>query len=487
MSQSQRTSTDKTRAKAGKAATATHAVATVTPAATARSPLLSTSTIINQPGLTKKITNDQRDEIIEKLCIKIDGLEHGATDNLVSMKGIIEQISQDISDTTSRDIARLTAVIEDSNRQHAEDMERITTLLGEKTRAFDQITSDLLRVQHLLTVTQRHNTKMEISLNDLSNQAKLCNLKIDGKPEDPKEDLRLFVTDLAKCLDANPKSISSAYRVGKIDMRRQNQQHDRFARPRSIMIVFDSIAERNRFFFARMQLKGSQKYGSIYVNDDVTPLTYKWRDEFRSVAALARASGSDVRVHGDGVIIDGIKHRHTNPGSLPNKYSLEKAKMRMINGGIYFQSEHAYMSNFYPSFIKSNEVHYATAEHFYQAEKCRQAGDAPRVQKVIAAESPLEAKKIADQIAETPEWRNARLQVMEMVITKKFEQNTDLKKRLVETGDTPLFEATKNGFFGIGATLNSRELRDRSYKGLNKLGLALQELRNKLKARSSDN
>lgn len=45
---------------------------------------------------------------------------------------------------------------------------------------------------------------------------------------------------------------------------------------------------------------------------------------------------------------------------------------------------------------------------------------------------------------------------MEDIVTRKFTQNPDLRKRLLDTGNYTLYEATSNQFWGCGLRLNSR-------------------------------
>ena len=159
-----------------------------------------------------------------------------------------------------------------------------------------------------------------------------------------------------------------------------------------------------------------------------------------------------------------------------------------MDGGLYFHSAHSMLSNFHAAPIIHDGVYYPTAEHRYQAEKCKVANDGARHQQVITARSPLEAKKIGDQIKESDEWRDARDGVMEMVIDLKFDQNKELAKYLMGTRDFTLHEATSNEHYGIGATLNSRTMRNKQFVGKNKLGAILEAKRENLKAKHvSDN
>lgn len=465
MSQSQRGNAEKTRVKAGKPATAATLV-TAPPASGTRSSISPTTTH----------ATDGMQDALAQLFTKLTNLEATMHNNVCKTDDLV-RTTDEIKTAVRLDTDRLASLMEDHNKQHKQEIEHLKSLLNEKSVMYDLAFNKLKTVEHAMLLAHAKNKKLELIINDINDRARLCNLKLDGKPEETKEDLHLFITDMAKYLDADPNTVINAYRLGKISTRQQGKSY----RPRPIMMEFVSIRERNKFYFARTKLKDTPEYKGIYVNDDVTPMTHKFRDDFRSVAALARSVGSEVRMHGDGVVIDGVKYKLTSPDSLPAKFTLEKAKVVEMHGGLYFQSEHAFLSNFYPSPILKDGVLYSTAEHCFQAEKCRHAHDEGRLNRVLMADTPLDAKKIADQIGESAEWRNIKLEVMTKVIDLKFTQNKKLALKLIDTGDLSLHEATKNSFFGIGASLHSKELRDRAYKGLNKLGWALQELRAKIR------
>ena len=187
-------------------------------------------------------------------------------------------------------------------------------------------------------------------------------------------------------------------------------------------------------------------------------------------------------MHTDGVVLGGKKYLLTEPHTLPDRYSINKAKTFEYGGEIYFASEASFLSNFAPSPIVEGDIIYSSAEHMYQAYKCRQAQAFDKMKAVIAAPTPLEAKRIADSIQETPEWRKDRDTIMKKVVSDKFDQNPELRDLLLETGDKPLNEATHNDHFGIGVALMAREIRDKSYRGANVLGVLLVNKRTSIRA-----
>lgn len=395
----------------------------------------------------------------------------------------------DMDSMLARLLARMEAM-EDQNankieaenkhrREMSEEMGRISEFMEENRRAWGVHKRKLAITERQLVTALEVNRRLETKINQMDNKMRICNIRIDGKAEDENENLAGFVLDLSRQIGAShitPVDVISTYRMGKKVQGRGN------GRPRTVMVTFASERVRNQFYYARSKLRNTDRYKGVYLNDDVSQLTRKYREEYRSVATLARSQGSMIRMHDDGVIIDDHKYLHGESHLLPKKCSLAKARTVEINGEIYFASEHSFLSNFYPSPIIDGDVLYPTGEHMYQALKCTHAGDPDKSRLVNAAPTPLAAKRIADSIKETPEWRNGRDAIMKRIVDQKFDQNPDLAELLANTGDLPLNEATHNEYYGIGAAIHSREVRDKSYRGNNKLGLLLMEKRTQMGA-----
>ena len=205
-------------------------------------------------------------------------------------------------------------------------------------------------------------------INYLENRTRINNILIDGHQESDGEDLREFVLELNGFLikdKVEPKNIVAIYRIGK-KLTQQTDKITRLKRPRTIKVVFDNLQARNEVYYARAALKQSQQYKGIYITDDVTIDTKKARENYRSVAALARTLKTEVKLHDDGIIIEGKKYRLFDKESLPSKFSIKKAKTIEVNGAVYFHSEYSYLSNFFHSPMLIEEVMYMTAEHRFQ-------------------------------------------------------------------------------------------------------------------------
>lgn len=119
---------------------------------------------------------------------------------------------------------------------------------------------------------------------------------------------------------------------------------------------------------------------------------------------------------------------------------------------IKFDGDARWLSNFWPCKVILDGVVYPSIENAYQAAKFTD----PQTRKHIAALDAGDAKKYADEHkahilpeALTPE---ARLNVMQQCLAQKFsDANPELKKKLIETGNTALIEGNNwaDEFFGL--------------------------------------
>lgn len=144
---------------------------------------------------------------------------------------------------------------------------------------------------------------------------------------------------------------------------------------------------------------------------------------------------------------------------------LKALKTKPINS---FRGENSFLSNMSDSPVKLGGVEYPTVEHAFQAAKTI---DPAERAKILAAKTAGEAKRIGKTVTLRKNWNQMREEVMEKALRAKFEQNPELKKKLLDTGDVDLIEGNTWGdtFWG-----------EVNGKGQNKLGKLLMKIRDEL-------
>jgi ribA/ribD-fused uncharacterized protein len=150
------------------------------------------------------------------------------------------------------------------------------------------------------------------------------------------------------------------------------------------------------------------------------------------------------------------------------------------------EPENKELSNFYETNFKIDGVEYKSAEHAFEAIKAKTFGDDETFEKILKAKSAQSAKSFGNKVKEFKEetWAEKQDEVMKSVVRAKFTQNLELRKKLLETEDKLLANAdSRDKYWGIGTSANTSIAKDpKKWKGENKLGKMLEELRTQMKA-----
>ena len=129
-----------------------------------------------------------------------------------------------------------------------------------------------------------------------------------------------------------------------------------------------------------------------------------------------------------------------------------------------FFKEYRFLSNFYEVPVEYNGLLFRSSEAAFQAQKC------PERANEFVNLSPDEAKRMGRRIHIRKDWDEVKDAIMYEIVFAKFEQNPNLKKKLIETGNAFLAEENWWGDKYWG-TVNG--------VGRNQLGKTLMEVRQK--------
>ncbi|KAF8908437.1 hypothetical protein CPB85DRAFT_1309450 [Mucidula mucida] len=134
------------------------------------------------------------------------------------------------------------------------------------------------------------------------------------------------------------------------------------------------------------------------------------------------------------------------------------------------------------------DITFATAEHWMMFQKAVLFNDAGMIETSRGDLAQVKAlgRKVANFDEET--WNQNRSQIVLEGSLHKFQQNEELRETLLATGTKKLVEASpRDRIWGVGYG-HKNALKMKQQWGLNLLGKALEEAREKLKAEaSSDN
>ncbi len=146
--------------------------------------------------------------------------------------------------------------------------------------------------------------------------------------------------------------------------------------------------------------------------------------------------------------------------------------------------DHSCLSNWYPSRLKLEGIEYPTTEHYMMAEKARIFNDEMIREQILGANSPGKAKSLGRKVSHFDEeaWKEQRYKIVVAGNEAKFLQNKELGAFLRRTGSKVLVEASPTDrIWGIGMGKNNEKAENPlQWRGLNLLGFALMEVRERL-------
>ena len=137
----------------------------------------------------------------------------------------------------------------------------------------------------------------------------------------------------------------------------------------------------------------------------------------------------------------------------------------MINS---FKDKYYFMSNFYECPVTYEGISYKNNEAAFQAQKCNDKAERQKFSNL----NPTEAKKLGRTVNLRKDWEGVKVNIMKELVTAKFEQNADLREKLISTGSEYLEE---------GNTWGDRVWGTVDGKGANLLGKILMEVRENMR------
>ena len=132
-----------------------------------------------------------------------------------------------------------------------------------------------------------------------------------------------------------------------------------------------------------------------------------------------------------------------------------------------FRGEFHWLSNFYSCSVHYEGLTFGNTEAAFQAAKCLDMKERER----FFGLSGGQAKRLGKRVELRPDWEDVKIDIMRQVLKSKFNQNPELRKKLIATGDTELIEGNNWGdtFYGVCRGV-----------GLNHLGKILMEVRKEI-------
>jgi ribA/ribD-fused uncharacterized protein len=112
-----------------------------------------------------------------------------------------------------------------------------------------------------------------------------------------------------------------------------------------------------------------------------------------------------------------------------------------------FEGDYEFLSNFYYCILNYEGITFEHSEAAYQASKTLDMD----IRKSFTFLTPGKAKREGKKIKSRENWDIIKLRIMEDIVRAKFNQNPEIKRRLIETNDAILIEGNDwdDHFWGV--------------------------------------
>lgn len=146
--------------------------------------------------------------------------------------------------------------------------------------------------------------------------------------------------------------------------------------------------------------------------------------------------------------------------------------------------EYGYLSNWYYSEFKIEDVVYDSAEKYIMAQKAIVFQDMEMLEKILASKSQRDIKAYGRKVKNYDDivWAKKRYDIGVDALKAKFSQNQELKNKLLGTKNKIIVEASPlDRIWGIGLSEQNEDiLTPKKWRGRNLLGDMLMQVREEL-------
>ena len=334
------------------------------------------------------------------------------------------------------------------------------------------------KVQDLETEDKRNihqMNRMEEKLDRVDTYSKKKNLIFEGVPEldGGREDVGKTIWGLFDQLNIDKgMDLDACYRQGNFNKNRT----------RPIVISFQKQTDRDLVYAKRTNLRKTQDYRQVWVNEDLGQASKKTRNLIRMIEKQAHAEGIDCKTGKYMVLINREKFTGNNLNELPSPLHPSGLKqIELDKDTIAYQSQYAPFSNMYPTTIVIGQYKFISLEQAFQFLKAKLLNKLLAAMRIYHSRDQVEIKQIGDELGTSDQWETKKFDIMYVCLRKKFDQNVELRNMLLATGNRELVEATPNRLWGCGATLSSNLLRRHEWPGENKQGKILMTVREEIR------
>lgn len=411
---------------------------------------------------------------------------------------LFENMTQSNTASTDRILAKieeLKTVLQsdiDTIRKTAEDT---NVLASQNKLEIEDLKTAVLDLKRTCNGLKIQNEQLQKQCDSQESYGRRENLVIRGIGEQKDEQCvnlvkRCFINDLK--MDANEVNSMVISRCHRLGVRNGDTGNgNAFSRP--IIVRFLNYNDRKSVWNSRFNIVNKR----LSINENFASNTEYGRRLLYPVLRKAKQSDVYTKAHmkGDTLVLESNVSKDeysldkNNIDDLPDAIHPRQFGFKTNADCLIFGGPHSifyYMSNFYTYPMQYKDIRHNSLEHAFQYAKAIHFRDDTSAQNILSAKTPSDAKQYGRSVKNfnTADWNGIKEGILCGLLRIKFEKNSEMANKLIETNGMCLAEAGMNKSYAIGLPLNHKSVFDKKKwsRNGNLLGRSLMKIREELMA-----
>ena len=466
---------------------------------------LSTSTSLERPNITKKTEKRRRRSTGERSVPKRQPKENpttmittsASTTMLQEMKGMEQRLTASMKESRDDEMkkmeerikANMKSIVDSSINAALQQLNSSISVVVETNPTISAHTTKLIelekenkRLTRSLQTLSSEQSKLKAQLVKMEKKNLDHSIIIRGIPEQYKETDSMLRERIFAELSGTVTGETYEERIetSRKMLIRSCKRLGRFNRTRARPICVEFVHQEDVEYVVENRSYLSE---GIFADYEYSSEVERKR---RLLLPILRAAKQMVsyrkysRLEGDELVIHGRHYTLQTLHRLPEDLNPFKITTQEDEYTLGFFGAINPLSNFYEVCFKMDGEDYCSSEQYIQAQKAKFFKDMHAYDRIMGCNQPLDCKEEARTIRgfDKKRWDSVAKELCQPGIQAKFEQNPDIMKVLLSTGNKRIVESARDTLWGTGFVLGSDECLDSSKwttRGI--MGAILEEIR----------
>ena len=380
--------------------------------------------------------------------------------------------------------------------------------------------------QNTASTMNRNRTLPDVSVNRTSKHGSPREVNI--RPDDRRNNLVFEGLPMAAEAELEPHILQICTTLGIIayptdidliiPMKRRNSIS---TKPPPVLVGFNQLHVRSALLRLKSKLVNFPKYPTVYINPDEPIEIRRNKATFRKIAYKARQDWKTVLIRNDWMQIEDDvyyvadldkvpdQYKPTPPakptddeksadsdqpiqetdgavgGALPKTQAKQRSrskiytrvKIKQTKAGLTFSGPSAFLSHMYNCDFTYDSNPYTSVEQGFHHIHATHDLEFEIAEAIMDLYKAVDIKDVAKNLSDSDEWNEMSPKVLLQLNQAKYDQNPDLKQRLIETAPHPIVEASIDAKWGGGCPFGSDIYEQGQVPGKNLAGLQLTKQR----------